>query len=240
MRSWEKLRYGWYRTAIEKNVIREPRWRSRLNNRFFLWAMSGCHYGRNSRLPFEKPEQNPLTQRYWENTHPDSPLTAPAGVVPWVVELCRTSVPMASVAICKSFEQFVYHPDLQSPSHFSISSSWGNPFPLPATVRITWHFRIERSGTGEPVWINASSPTPAVLLPGVAHSDIAEVRDLWFPAASSSSQNFHLTIGSRYRLRVIAVVERDVEYELELAAKIRGFRLSSFDAMSLLAIRSIW
>jgi hypothetical protein len=74
----------------------------------------------------------------------------------------------------------------------------------------------------------------------VAHFDISEMRDLWFPAASSSSQNFHLTVGSRYRLRVVAIVERDAEYALEIAAKIRGFELSSFDTTSLLAIRAIW
>jgi hypothetical protein len=147
---------------------------------------------------------------------------------------------MASVGVCKSFEQFVYHPDIQDPAYFSISASWGNPFPLPSTVQIVWHFRLERAGTAEPPWINASSATPEALLPGVAHFDVPEMRDLWFPAASSSSQNFHVTIGSRYRLRVIAVVERDVEYALEIAAKIRGFELSSFDAMSQLAIRSIF
>lgn len=241
MRSWEKLRHGWYRTTIEKSVVKEPLWRARLNDRYFAWAMSrriACPI--TSRLLYEKPEQSPLTQRYWENTHPDSPLTAPVGVVPWVVELCRVEIPLASVGVCKSFEQFVYHPDLQDPSWFSTSSSWGNPFPLPATVRIVWHFRLERAGTAEPPWINASSATPAALLPGVAHFDVPEMRDLWFPAASSSSQNFHLTVGSRYRLRVVAIVERDAEYALEIAAKIRGFELSSFDATSLLAIRAIW
>lgn len=243
LRSFEGLRQSMLAAAIRKNVVREPTWRARMNNQFVRWAMSQ----QVIRLPeiprkrlYENPEQNPLTQKSWENTHPDGLLTAPAGTVPWIVELARISVPQDYVGVCKSFEQVLIHPDIQDPITFSLSGNWGNPFLLPAGVTVTWHFRVERSDQGEPGWINASSPTPLVLLPGEPHFDVSEMQDLWFGASSPPSQNFHMTIGSRYRMRVLAIVERDDEYAIQIAAKIRGFTLSCYDPMTLLAIRSIW
>lgn len=240
MRNFEQLRYAMLNQAIRKNVIREPKWRSRINLGFLAWA--NLQATRHAVAPtifrqasYEHPELDPLTQRYWESTR--GLLDAPAGIVPWVVELARISVQDGQIGICKSLEQVVIHPDLQSPSYYSTISSWGNPFVIPTTVGVTWHLRLERCDQGEPAWINASSPTPAILLPGEPHFDLPQITDLWFPAASPSGQNIHLCIGSRYRLRVIAVVTRTEEFALSVSAKIRGFSQGVYSPYTLRSLR---
>lgn len=189
---------------------------------------------RNKRF-FEKPELSPLTQRYWEHTFGTAP--SPGGPDPWLVELCRITIPDAYIGICKSFEQYVYHPDIQEPQTYSLNANWGDPFVLPANVNITWLFRLERAETPEPPRLNITNPNPQI--PGEPHFEISEMSDLWYPAASPVGQNFHLTIGGRYRFRVFALMGA-TDYAIDIAAKIRGFRLSSFSKMTSLPIRSIW
>lgn len=222
--------------AIRFNILPEPRWKARLNNAFIRWAFSQpVPRGFYSINKDENPEQNPKTQRYWEHTF--GLMEAPSGTTPWVIELARISIPDSFVGVCKGFEQFV---DVEGESPVTTSDDWGNPFILPDEIRITWYFRLERCDTGEPPQINASSVSPMILLPGEPHFDVSEMRDLWFPAASPPSQSFHMTVGGRYRLRILAIVERDEEYDIGIAAKIRGFRISSFGIFSNQSIRSIW
>ena len=238
-RSWEKLRHVGFDRAIRTNVVKEPSWRARLNNSFVKFAMS-------QRVPvlaeiphkliYQKPEQNPRTQKYWESTR--GLLTAPAGVNPWIVELARIAVADGYVGILKSFEQVVTVEEQEV--CLSESENWGNPFLIPDELTFTWYFRLERSGTGEPPWINIASPTPLVYLPGEPHFDLQEIYGLWYPAASPPSQNFHLTIGGRYRLRVLCVVARTDTTPFAVSAKIRGFSLSAYDKDTQHTIRSLW
>jgi hypothetical protein len=240
MRAFERLRHSGLKYAIESNVINEPRWRSRLNNGYLRWAMSRfpSYSPIQNKAIFERPEQSPLSQHYWEQT--EGLIAAPANLIPWVVELARIHVPDSWVGVMKSFEQVLIHVDVQNPIYFSQSGQWGNPFNLPATVQVRWHFRVERDDFGEPPLVNGSSLAPETLLPGNPHPDFPWADDLWFPAAAPPSQNIHLIIGSGQRLRIVAVVQRTVLYDLSIAAKIRGFRQSAYHPMTQLAIRSIW
>ncbi|MDD3380026.1 MAG: hypothetical protein PHD68_02260 [Rugosibacter sp.] len=187
---------------------------------------------------YDRPEANPATQHYFENTQ--GLIAAPAGVAPWVVELARVVIPESWVGVIKSFEEVAIHEDVASPLYFSRSDSWGNPFVIPSTVTVRFHIRIERCDAGEPAYINAVAPVPEILLPGEAHPDWPWTDDLWFPAASAVGQNIHVTVGSGYRMRVIAIVRRTVAYDVSLAVRIRGFRQSAYDPMTKLALRSIW
>lgn len=239
MRSFERLRHDFFERAIKKNVVKEPAWRARLNNAFFSWAMRQPL--EQSEIPcknqFERPEVNPRTQRYIEHTY--GLQTSPATGDPWMIELARTTVPGAFTAIIKSFEQFVSHASIEAPFICSESENWGNPFILPTDFDVTWHFRIERGDTPEPAQLNFNGLNPE--LPGEPHLEYSVMEDLWFPASSPASQNIHLTIGGRYRFRVIAIVTWPGDYlEMGIAAKIRGFRLSAFDRLTLLPIRSTW
>lgn len=239
IRSFEKLRHGWFSDAINLNVVKEPVWRARLNNAFLCWAFRQPvpRPAIPDRLGYEHPDQNPRTQRYWENR----PILyeSPAGTDPWLIELARVTIPYASIGILKSFEQVVILTD-EGEFCFSGSANWGHPFVLPDWLTITWHFRLERVTGTEPALINQSGLNVEALLPGEPHFDLAIMDNIWFPASSPASQNIHLTIGGRYRFRVLALVERDEEYTISIAAKIRGFRLSAFDAFTVLPVRSIW
>jgi hypothetical protein len=238
LRNFEGLRHDMFARAIRSNVVIEPRWRRRIHNRFFRFATDHelVKPTTLSQGLFEHPELNPLTHRYWEST--PNLYAAPAGIIPWVIELARVSIQDAQVGVCKSLEQVVIHPDIQSPQYYSTIASWGNPFVLPDLLTITWYFRLERCDTPEPPVINVSSPTPQVFLPGEPHFDLPQITDLWFPAASPPGQNIHLTIGSRYRLRVVAIVERTQEFAVSISAKIRGFSVGVYSDHTLRSIRS--
>ena len=243
LRNFERLRQGYFQQAIIKNIVNEPKWHRRLNNGWLKWALNQplsapivpeipC-----KRL-YERPEVNPLTQKYVEHTYGLE--TSPAGGVPWLIELARVNVPEAYTLILKGFEQYLEHPDIQNPIYFSVSGLWGRPFQLPTGVNIVWLFRVERGDTPEPAQINLAAPSHT--LPGQPHFEIAEMHDLWFPAGSPPSQNFHMTVGGRYRLRVLALVTWAIgsSYQLQIAAKVRGFRISAFDKNTLLPMRSVW
>ena len=239
LRNFERMRHGMFNRAIFGNVVKEPGWRSRLNTAFIRCAFAQPLV--RSEIPrkllFEKPEMNPATQRYWEHTY--GLQTSPAGTDPWLVELARVTIPQAAVGIVKSFEQFVYHPDIAEPVYYSESGNWGNPHILPAaTVTIRWIFRLERDEAPEPAQLVYSGPNPE--LPGVPHYEQPDMTELWFPAASPPSQNFHLTIGGRYRFRVFALLEWTAEYSIGVSAKIRGFRMSPYDSLTLRPLRSVW
>lgn len=228
-----------FNRAIIKNVVKEPSWRSRLNSAFIRYACS--HRPIRSEIPFkrwyEKPEMNPATQRYWEHTF--GLQTSPAGTDPWLIELARVNIPQAYIGIIKSLEQFVYHPDIQNPVIYSGNSNWGNPHVIPvSTVTVRWLFRLERGDTPEPAQLNYSGPNPIV--PGEPHFEQPDMTELWFPAASPVSQNFHMTIGGRYRFRVFALLEWVSEFSIGISAKIRGFRLSPYDRLTLRPLRSVW
>ena len=240
IRNFDKLRHDGFARAIKKNVVKEPSWRARLNNRFIQWALSQPLEKPTvpARQLYELPELNPRTLHYWQNR----PIlySAPAGTDPWLIELARVVIPSENIGILKSLEQVVVHPDLQNPNYFSISGQWGNPFPFPAGLIITWHLRLERVTGTEPALINQSGVGVQALLPGEPHFELPEFDNLWFPASSPASQNIHLTIGGRYRLRVLALVERADEYDLSIACKIRGFRLSPYDKFTLFPLRALW
>lgn len=238
MRAFERLRHDMFSRVISKNVVPEPAWRARLNNSFIQWAM-GQPLTR-SEIPckneFERPEVNPRTQRYVEHTY--GLQTSPAGGDPWMIELARLTIPSANTAIVKSFEQVVLQAGEET-DVYSESQNWGNPFILPDGFNVAWHFRLERGDNPEPVQLNVSGVNP--VLPGEPHFEVSQMNDLWFPASSPASQNIHWTIGGRYRFRVIAIVTWPVAYEeVSIAAKVRGFRLSSFDRFTILPIRSNW
>lgn len=238
MRSWERLRHTFFSRTIAKNVVKEPAWRARLNNAFVQWAM-GQPLER-SEIPcknrFERPEVNPRTQRYLEHTY--GLQTSPATGDPWLIELARINVPAAFTAIIKSFEQFVSH-SIETPVICSASGNWGNPFILPDDFDLTWHLRIERGDSPEPPQLNYNGLNPE--FPGEPHFEVNTFEDLWFPASSPASQNIHWTVGGRYRFRVLALVTWPGDYlEMSVAAKIRGFRISPFDRLTLLPIRSNW
>jgi len=241
VRNFEKMRHGMFSRVIRENIVAEPRWHSRINTAFIRWAVSQPRVTSDIRSKqfFEKPESNPHTLLSWENTV--GLVSAPAGVVPWLVELSRIAIPESNVGVLKSLEQYVFHDDVQNPAVYSISGNWGNPFVLASTaLTVTWFFRLERVTGNEPAWINVSTLTPRSALPGEPGFEIPEMRDLWFPAGSPASQNVHMTIGGRYRLRVLALVERSADFSMAIACKIRGFRLSAFDDLTLLPIRAIW
>jgi hypothetical protein len=242
-RNFERLRHGFFQRSITKNIVNEPSWHRRMNNGWLKWAMSRpLSEPVVSEIPYkrlyERPEVNPLTQHYIEHTYGLE--TSPEGGVPWLIELARINVPEAYTVVLKGFEQYLEHPDVQNPIYFSVSGSWGRPFQMPADIDVVWMFRVERGDTAEPPQINVAAPSHT--LPGTPHFEVAEMRDLWFPAGSPPSQNFHLTIGGRYRLRVLALVTWAFgsEYQLQIAAKVRGFRVSAFDTMTLLPVRSVW
>jgi hypothetical protein len=239
LRNFERMRHGMFSRAIIKNVVKEPAWRARLNTAFIHFACAQPPV--KSDIPFkrlyEKPEMNPATQRYWEHTY--GLQTSPAGTDPWLIELARVNIPQSLVGIVKSLEQFVFHPDIQGNTFYSASANWGNPHVLPlATVTIRWLFRLERGDTPEPPQLNYSGTNPIV--PGEPHFELPEMTELWFPSASPVSQNFHLTIGGRYRLRLFALLEWTAEFSLGISAKMRGFRLSPFDKLTLKPLRSVW
>lgn len=233
------MRHGFFDRVIRKNVVKEPEWRARLNTSFLRFVSSQSLV--RSEIPkkrlFEKPEVNPLTQHYWEHTF--SVQDSPAGTDPWLIELARLNVPEAYTAVCKSFEQFVARTG-ESAIVYSLNEYWGNPHGLPDSVNIRWLFRLERGDTPEPAQINYSGLAPNPRIPGEPHFELPEMEEIWFPAASPVSQNFHMTIGGRYRFRVLALVERTSDVDLQISAKIRGFQLSSFDNFTLLPLRSVW
>lgn len=239
-RSWEKMRHLGFDRAIRKSVVKEPKWRARIPNGFISWAMAQYRpiSPIKNRHAYQAPEINPRTQQYVEHTW--GLMEAPAGTVPWLIELSRIVIPDNRIGIIKGLEQVLTHSDLESPQYFSTSANWGNPFPFPPTVDVTWYLRLERVTGVEPAQLNISAVGVQALLPGEPHFDLPELHDLWFPASSAASQNIHLAVGGRYRLRLCAIVERTAEYALSISGKLKGFHLSSFDSYTLLPVRSIW
>lgn len=241
IRNFEKLRHAYFERTIGKSVMREPRWHSRLNDAFLNWAMrvkapdsdvipGQAHYERSS--------DNPLTQNYFESTI--GLVTHPGGIDPWLVELARLTVPASKVAVVKSFEQVFIHSDVEGDTVFSASNLWGNPFSVSSVAAIDdieWLWRIEKTEGAVAPFVNLTNP---VQVPGIPHPEIASMHDLWFPAASSPSQNIHITIGGGMTLRLFSLVRLNAAYDIQIAAKVRGFHVSEFDAMTKLAIRSIW
>lgn len=232
LRNFDRMRHGFFSRAIIKNVVKEPAWRAQLNTGFIRYATSQPLVRPDipNKLLYEKPENNPVTQRYWEHTFGQQTLPAAAT---WLIELARVSIPETYTGIVKSLEQCVS----TEQDVYTDSSNWGNPHALPGAITIRWLFRLERSDTPEPAQLVYSGPNPIV--PGEPHFELQEITELWYPAASAVSQNFHLTIGGRYRLRLFALVE-NASPPLFVSARIRGFRLSAYDNYTLLPLRSVW
>lgn len=225
--------------AISKGIAREPRWRARLNS---AWLTSVIE----AELPipafpdrqrFDFADRNPLSMRTWENTR--GLIAHPGGTDPWLVELARQPVEFNTLSVVKSFEQVLEHADIEDPIHFSQSGNWGRPFIFPVGLAIRWYFRLSPYNGASPPWINVFNPAPQDW-PGEPHFDISEMQDLWFPAGSPPTQSFHMLIGGGYLLRILALVELDAEYDLSIAAKIRGYSVGAYGVSSQLAIRSLW
>jgi hypothetical protein len=241
MRNFEQLRYDFFRRIIDKNVLREPSWRERLNNAFLSWAMS-VQPPASDVIPeqgkYERAADNPLTQNYFESA--PVVMTHPGGVGDWLAEVARVIVPKSRVGVVKGFEQFLVHDDIAGDTVFSRADSWGNPFlasDIAAVDSVRWLWRIEPTTGAVPAMISQVNPP---MIPGIPHPNVPEMTDLWFPATSAAAQNIHVTIGGGNTLRVFALITLNAEYALRVAAKVKGFTISQYDPMTKIAIRSIW
>ena len=145
--------------------------------------------------------QLPQTRRFQQSRAPsETPLVQPVPGSPWMVELARYPVPVGSVGVIKSFEQYLS----QDQTVFSTSDQWGNPFP---TVDVRWFLRLSQVHRIGSPWINVSGASAIVdYLPGNPYDDLAETNGLWFPAGSSTSANIHLPIPGGQFLRLIAIL----------------------------------
>lgn len=147
--------------------------------------------------------QLPQTRRYQQSRFPESdPITHPNPTQNWMVELARWPVPIGSIGVVKSFEQYV----AQDQSIHSSSANWGNPYSM--TTNIRWYLRLSPiDGVGGP-WINATGGgAVSQYLPGLPYDDLSYTDDLWFPAGSSSAGNIHLPVPGGYFLRVVCIVD---------------------------------
>ena len=222
-----------FRRSFTAGVVREPRWHAEASQ---SWAtMAALCHPRQPSIPaypsFEQSAQQPGTLVHWEQsfalqTHPGP---APYGL--WVIEVARHGCGDSETAVIKSFEQ-VYR--LERETELSCPW-WGDPYRL-WPDRIRWHFRTESwTGAFIPQW----QALGAVDLPGDPHRETPVFDDLWFPAGSPTSQNIHVTIGSRTILRVLAEVPASSSIPY-VAAKIRGFGFRAFAPVNIPALKTIW
>jgi hypothetical protein len=244
IRSFDMATHTLFRRTIDRNVVKEPPWMAKLNNRFFVDAMwRAAHPNmtspfadrgaiRNKRA-YQAPHQSPLTQKYWESTLDLK--THPGGTDPWLVELARVDIQWDEVGVIKGFQQYL----VNEVTHYSESANWGRPFVPPTEASLTWYFRVESITGPTPPAISLLNPGPQDW-PGAPHQEFPQCRDLWFPACSPASQNFHLTVGPGNRLRVLALVDLVTDVDIEISAKISGYRMSLYAAETLLAIRALW
>lgn len=222
--------------AVAGDLIAEPYFRSIVNLGLWSWA---THQPRIKPTVYRRQKYEDLagdarTQHYWENTL--GFFQFEQIVSTWLVEVARTETPAGVVAIMKSFEQYIREPQIEAQDIvLSESENWGNPGLSQGRYR--WHFRIEPyRGLTTPV----ISSGPPYFLPGLPHPDLPFIDDIWYPAASPVSQNWHLIVDEKTRLRVFCEILTPTISGLELAAKIRGYRIGVYSSEALLSARSLW
>jgi len=184
--------------------------------------------------------QLPTTRRYQQSTAPPvQPIVQPIAASPWMVEVARFPVSGGSVGIIKSFEQFLSSPGLVTPTIHSIAAANGNPFPV---AGISWYFRLSDIERLAQPWINVQgvSAIPEYL-PGIPYSDLSSTDDLWFPACSSASTNFHLPIPGGQILRLFFLCgAQDEESPLTVSAKLAGTTQVETNPDAQYVVRTTW
>lgn len=110
------------------------------------------------------------------------------------VELARFAVPSGSIGVIRRLNQWV--------SGFSRLPNWGEPFHnMPFIDDIIWSLRLDTFDGAQAARLVAASPT----LPGIPHSDLPEIRYLWYlPNADQS--DLALIVPGGYVLRFIALL----------------------------------
>jgi len=232
-----------FRAALSHGVVKEPSWRSRCNNAFIDWATSQIPPDESVRYQkgYEVSDQNPLTQRYFENTRGRVAYFDAAPAAGYYFEVAKKSVPPGYIGIVKSFQQYFAFRALGATMIYSESDYWGDPFALERTFGWIprWHFRLENYDGSDPGWLTA--PVIGNNLPGIAHPDIAYTDGVAFPWSSPASENIHLLIGGGKRLRVIVEVPALIgDLDVEVAGALRGYTIGDYGYQTLLAIRSNW
>jgi hypothetical protein len=239
MRSFPRMAYHGLKCAVKRDIVKEPKWRRRIPLGWIGLAIREIAPSPTvpNRGNYDHPGTNPLSMRYWEQTR--GLIDHPGGTDPWLVELARHVVPLGHVGVVKSFEQVLDHPAIEGSLYFTASSNWGRPYILPAGVTVRWLWRLDEYNGTSPPWISTLNPAPQDY-PGISHWDCPNMEDIWFPAGSPPSQNFHLLTTGGYCLRVLALIETTSDYALSVSAKIRGFDVGQYGLTSQLAIRSLW
>ena len=243
MRSYFKEVGDGFRAALSHGVVKEPSWRSRCNNAFVDWATSQIPPNESVKYQkgYEVSDQNPLTQRYFENTRGRVTYYDEAPSVAYYFEVAKKAVPPGFVGVVKSFQQYFAHVEIATTTVYSESDFWGDPFAIERDLGWIprWHFRIENYDGSEPAWITA--PVVGTVLPGIAHSDLAFSDGLGFPWVSPGAENIHLLIPGGKRLRVIVEVPAlESDLNIEVGGAIRGYTIGDYGYQTLLAIRSNW
>lgn len=179
--------------------------------------------------------QLPQTRRYQQSRFPsENPVTHASSTLDWMVELARWPVPIGSVGVVKSFEQFVG----EEQSVYTTSNNWGNPYPL--TMNIRWFFRLSPIDSLSEPWIDVTGGGAVPqYLPGLPYNDLPFTDDLWFPAGSCSSANIHLPVPGGYSLRIVAIVTAP-DFDIRIAAKICGSVQSETNKDAQFVLRTSW
>ena len=246
MRNYFKEVGDGYRNALKMDVVKEPRWRSRTNMSFVDWATSQIQPDESVKYQkgYEVPDQNPLTQRYFENTRGPVIYSEAAPNPGYYIEVAKRAVPNGSIGVVKGIGQYFVYTTIEATLVYTINALWGDPFVLERSYDFQprWHFRLENYEGADPVWMTA--PIVGNLLPGEAHPDLAYTDGLSYPWSAPSSQNIHLLIPGGKRLRVIveipAAIGEENQVDIEVAGVIRGFTLGDYGYHTLAAIRAHW
>lgn len=232
------------RRAIKENVI-DPvpdairRWQFCDVDKYssIFDSMAAKYQAQLEKSPWLYQQQSwqlPTTRRYVQSRHPVGGLLTQPTTAAWMAEVARFSVPFGSVGIVKSFEQYVG----QGETVYTTSEHWGNPYPLPTSIR--WYFRLSHIHLLGGPWINVSglSAIPDYL-PGISYDDFSRSDDIWFPAASSSSSNIHLPIPGGQFVRVIALVGES-QTPVSISAKLAGTVQSEMSKDAQFTVRTSW
>jgi hypothetical protein len=181
--------------------------------------------------------QLPQTRRYQQSRFPPGahPITIPDPTQNWMVELSRWPVPIGSIGVIKSFEQYVS----QDQSVHSSSGNWGNPYPMATNIR--WYFRLSPiNDVGGGPWINTTGGGAVPqYLPGLPYDDLSYTDDIWFPAGSSSSANIHLPVPGGYYLRVVCIVDAPGT-AVSLSARLSGSVQAEANKDAQYVLRTSW
>lgn len=132
------------------------------------------------------------------------------------VELARFAVPAGSIGVVRRLDQWL--------SGFSRSQNWGDPFHnLPFIDDIIWALRLDTFDGAQAARFVAATPT----LPGIPHSDLPEIRYLWYlPNAGQS--DLTLIVPGGHVLRFIALLPTNVSQSgFRVMGRLSGYWQSS-------------